>query len=136
MKPRTVDLRTREIAAIHAAKRDLGMDEETYRAMLRQLTGFESSAALDAVKRRKVLDHLKAKGWKGSKRRAAPAKDKAPMISKIRALLINHPDGAKPDAYADGIAKRMFSVERLEWCDAEQLYKIIQALEVDKRRRQ
>ncbi len=129
------DNRSREIAAIHTAKRDLGMDEETYRAMLKNLTGFDSAASLDWRMRRKVLDHLKASGWQ-SKRRSTPASDKAPMIAKIRALLINHPTGAKSDAYADGIAKRMFGVQRMEWCDLGQLHKIIQSLEVDTRRRQ
>jgi phage gp16-like protein len=49
--------------------------------------------------------------------------------------LINHPTGAKPDGYADGMAKRMFDVDRFEWLKPDQLHKLIQSLEVDRQRR-
>lgn len=135
MKPaKAPDIRKRELAMIHMAKAALGLDEETYRAMLWVIARVTSAGDLDWSGRKRVLDHLKAKGWKGSKHRAAPAPDKAPMIAKIRALLINHPTGPKSDGYADGIAKRMFGIERLEWCDHVQLHKIVQALSVSARR--
>ncbi len=137
MKPAIAqDVRRKEIAQIHVAKKELGLDDETYRAMLWAIARVRSSADLDWEGRKRVLDHMKAKGWKNnSKRRPEPAKGKKALVGKIRALLINHSSGAKSDAYADGISQRMFGVEKFTWCDDSQLYGIVQALMVDARRR-
>lgn len=52
-------------------------------------------------------------------------------MGKIGALLA---DGKLSWNYAHGIAKKMFGVERLEWCDCQQLRKIVAALEYNKKR--
>lgn len=136
MKPaQAPDIRKRELAMIHMAKAALGMDEETYRAMLWTVGRVKSAGDLDWSGRKRVLDHLKAKGWKNkSKARPAPAGARGSLVGKIRALLINHPTGPKQDAYADGMAKHMFGVEKFTWCDYRQLYAIVQALSVGARR--
>ncbi len=129
------DVRKRELAQIHVAKKELCLDDETYRAMLWAIARVRSAADLDWEGRKRVLDHMKAKGWKNkSKRRAAPAGNKKGLLGKIRALLINYPGGAKTDAYADGVARHMFGVDRYTWCNEDQLYKIVQALSVGARR--
>lgn len=125
------DIRKRELAQIHVAKAQLGLDEETYRAMLWTVARVASSADLDWAGRKKVLDHLKAKGFK-IKSRPAPAANKAGLVSAVRASLIAC--GNKPDAYADGMARHMFHIERFEWCDAAQLRKIIAALGYQQKR--
>lgn len=125
--PSSFNMKRKEIQLIHIAKQQLGMDDETYRAMLWSVARVKSSTALDWAGRKKVLDHLKACGFKSTaSNRPAPARDKAPLVAKIRALLIalDH----KPDAYADGMARNMFKVERFEWCTPEQLGKIVAAL--------
>ena len=78
--------RSREIKLIHVARRDLGMDEETYRAMLSNVAGVASSTALTAAGRKKVLAHLKGAGFviKSPGAPAAPAADA--QYEKIRAL--------------------------------------------------
>jgi phage gp16-like protein len=132
MKPRTsADIRKRELAQIHVAKSQLGLDEETYRAMLWTVARVKSAADLDWAGRKKVLDHLKAGGFK-IKSRPAPAANKAGLVSKIRALLIALDN--KPDGYADGMARHMFHIERFEWCDSVQLRKIIAALGYQQKR--
>lgn len=132
MKPKTApDIRKRELAMIHMAKTQLGLDDDTYRDMLWTVARVRSAADLDWAGRKKVIDHLKAKGFKG-KRRPQPAENKAVLVSKIRALLIAL--GNKPDAYADGIARHMFKVERFEWCAPEQLRKIVAALQYQQKR--
>lgn len=134
MKPSAApDLRNRELAMIHLAKAQLGMDDATYRAMLWTVARVKSAADLDWAGRKQVLDHCKAKGWKNTARhRPAPAKSKAALVAKIRALLIAA--GNRPDAYADGMARRMFGLARFDWCTHQQLGKLIAALEIDKRR--
>lgn len=121
----------RDIQLIKIAQQQLGMDDETYRAMLWTVARVTSSTALDFAGRRKVLDHLKNCGFKvtagkNTKPRPAPAADKAALRGKIRALLIAL--GNKPDAYADGMARKMFKVERVEWCSPQQMGKLIAAL--------
>lgn len=129
MKSKTAaDIRKRELAAIHVAKTQLGLDDDTYRAMLETLTGKRSAADLDWQGRKNVLDHLKSKGFSHqSKRRADPSRHKAKLVSKIKAQLMSFTP-QREDAYADGMARHMFSIERYTWCDTNQLHKIVAAL--------
>ena len=134
MTPAT--LRNRELGQIHQSAAALGLDDATYRAMLHTVTGKTSAADLDWRERKRVLDHLKAKGARPkAKSRPAVSPDRAPLVRKIRAQLINHPTGRLPDSYADGIAKQMFGVDNYTWCRPDQLETLIQALAVDARRR-
>lgn len=131
---RSADLRARELAAIHVARRMLGLDEETYRLMLWTVARVHSAADLDHAGRQAVLDHLRARGFRPSRPgrpRAAP--ERAALIGKIRALLIA--GGHRPDAYADAMARRMFGVDRYEWLAARDLRRLVAALEIDRRRR-
>ena len=132
MKPQlSADIRKRELAQIHVAKAQLGLDDDTYRAMLWTVARVKSAADLDWAGRKKVIDHLKSAGAK-SKSRPAPAASKAVLVYKIRAQLIALDN--KPDAYADGMARHMFHIERFEWCDPAQLGKIIAALAIQQKR--
>lgn len=129
------DLRRRELARIHIAKHELGLDDESYRAMLWACARVRSARDLDAAGRARVLDHLKACGFKG-KHPGSPhnlqSEERGPQLSKIEALLA---DARRPWAYVDGMTQRMFGVARVTWCDQEQLQKIIAALVYDQRRR-
>jgi hypothetical protein len=71
---RQPDRRKRMLAAIHAAKRDLGLDDDIYRDLLERLTGARSAAGLGPAALAAVLDHLAALGWRGrgATSRAAP----------------------------------------------------------------
>lgn len=129
-------LRRRDLATIHIGAKALGMSREDYESMLWSLVRVKSAGELDAHGRRKVISHLKSRGFKPRRKgRSKPAQGRELLVRKVRALLINDPAGARPDAYADAMAQRMFGVERFEWATPDQLRKIIQALEVDKRRR-
>lgn len=121
-----------DLAKIHIAKKDLGMDDTTYRAMLLEVGGKTSAGDLDAFGRSQVLAHLRAHGWK-PKRKGG---NRQPNLSlgrlsrkkqlwKIEALLTV---GGKPWEYADALAQRICKVDRLEWVKDDQLYKIITAL--------
>lgn len=131
------DPRNRDLGRIHILKKDLGLDDDQYRVVLWTVARVESSKDLDSHGRRQVIEHLEAHARRAGVARPVrqkPADAKAPLVAKIRALLINAPGGARDDAYADAIAQRMFGVERFTWCDGTQLYKLVQALLVDQRR--
>lgn len=134
--PSTFAERRKDIQLIHIAKQQLGMDDETYRAMLWTVARVKSSTALDWAGRKKVLDHLKACGFKASSKNAGkPAnvkEDLAPLMGKIGALLA---DMKLPWAYLtasrDGtpcMLKRIAGVDKLEWANAVQLQALVAAL--------
>jgi hypothetical protein len=55
------ELRKAALAAIHAAAKRLGLDDDTYRALLRECAGVNSAADLDAAGRMIVLQRLGAR---------------------------------------------------------------------------
>jgi len=137
------DARRRELALIHIAKAQLGLDDETYRAMLWTAGRVHSSGDLSAEGRRAVLDHLRSRGFKPVHKRAAKAAttrdakpavpaDRQAQLDKIEALLA---DAGRPWAYVEAMAKRMCHVDALRFCTSEQLGKLIAALSYDAKRR-
>ena len=127
----STDLRRRELAAIHIRKKERGLDDDAYRDMLREVAGVESARDLDAAGRQKVLAHLAPRPDAPARRWGKRSAD--PMVRKIYALL-----GDRPASYAVGIARRMFgpqAPDAIEWATGEQMRKVIQALEYDRRRK-
>lgn len=138
------DARRALMAKIHIAKKDLGLDEDTYRAVLARhgASGDRpSSAQMTVAQLEAAVREFQAKGWTpkkpGAGRRPRPPRNRAEQIAKIEALLA---DKAKrqgrpvPWAYADAIAKRVCRVDKVDWCDTDQLRRVIAALEYDRRR--
>jgi phage gp16-like protein len=138
--------RRKDLATIHMAATQLGMDtadrneESAYRSMLWTVARVRSSAALDWAGRKKVIDHLKACGFKPtSKNTGKPANVKPeliPLMSKIGALLA---DMKLPWAYAAAIAKKQTGaqgkgIDRLEWLNAQQLHDVVTALVLRQKR--
>lgn len=135
----TSDPRNRELGRIHILKKDLRLDDEQYCAVLWAIARVDSARDLDEHGRRAVISHLEAHAKRANVHRPVRQRatgDKAPMVAKVRALLINAPGGARDDAYADAIAERMFGVERFTWLEPQQLHKLIAALMIDLRRHQ
>jgi phage gp16-like protein len=56
--------RRAELAMIHLAKKQLGMTDEDYRAMLHNIAGTTSSAHLNTAGRSQIIEHLKKCGFK------------------------------------------------------------------------
>lgn len=52
------------LAAIHVAKKQLGLDDDTYRAMLARLTGKQSTKLMSENERLKVIETLRKHGFK------------------------------------------------------------------------
>ncbi len=138
------DTRRRELAQIHIAKAQLGLDDETYRAMLWTVGRVESSADLDWSGRKAVLEHMKARGFKAHKsiKKVSPntswawvnsaAADRQAMLRKIAVML---KDANREKAYVDAIAKQMFGVDLVEFCRPDQLHRIVAAMVKDQARR-
>ncbi len=146
------DYKTRELAKIHIAKKELDMDDDTYRAMLMQVAGVSSSKDLSPIGRAKVLEHLKASGFKGKKTRstgsgqAYPKRpnttDNRAQLQKIEALLA---DMGLPWDYLiarqsgkenkqKSMVERLTGKKRLEWCTKTDLNKVIAALAIHQKK--
>lgn len=140
MTPKT---RKAAIAKIHIAVQQLGMTEEAYRAMLVNVGGVRprpgerpsskelSDAGIDAVCR-----HLETLGFVPTRPRRAGRKprmtsDRQALLDKIDAYLA---EAGRSMAYADGIARRMYTIDKVAWCNAERLRGIVAALDKDARR--
>ena len=127
-----------QLAKIHIAKKQLGLDDDTYRALLMQLAGVNSAKDLTASQLTKVLEHFKKSGFKGSKtypgkpHNADSKAANAKQLGKIEALLA---DAGRPWAYALALAKRMYKKDALEFCDGRELAGIIAALAKDAAKR-
>jgi phage gp16-like protein len=131
------DIRRKELAAIHAAKRDLAMDDDVYRNLLEDIADVRSAASLDAKGRKAVLNRLRELGWQrktSPKHKGKPGTiGKHPELLKIEAQLA---DMKLPWAYVDAIAKRQFGIEKVAWIQKrDQFTAIIAALHVEQEKR-
>lgn len=139
MTPRR-DPRRAQIAKIHLAANQLGLDDSTYRELLLRITNKDSSAAMSIQERDQVIQELKRLGFSDARKQGGatifPGRpenvDSVPMLKKVEALLAA---GGKPWSYATSMAKRMFKVERLEWLKADQLHRLIAALQIHANRK-
>jgi len=134
------------IRLVHVAKRDLALDDETYRAMLMAVTGEASSADLSVPQLERILAHMKKSGFtvrhktpKDRPRESAhPPGGLSRSIAqdaqskKIRALWLSlHDMGAVRDcseAALGAYVKRITRCDALQWLDGEQASRVIETL--------
>lgn len=127
-------LRNAELAQIHIARAQLGIDEETYRAVLWTVARVKSAKDLDWTGRKKLLEHFRAKGWKPAPPKHAKA---AKPVSggqegMVRALWTDLHDAGKvrdpSDAALGAWLTRNRWPERAEWLSSAQMTQAIEAL--------
>ena len=129
------------IGKVKIAQKELGLDEAVYRALLDRVVGRSSAADCTEAQLARVLDELKRLGWKpvvakGGKAGAAPTSKPRPadhaVAGKARALWISlHHLGVVRDPSEralEAFAKRQLGVERLQWADQSQGFRLIEAL--------
>jgi phage gp16-like protein len=120
------------IRLIHVAKRELGLDEDTYRAMLVNVTGMDSTKAMPLYKLEAVVKHLKQTGFKvRSKPQTRQLADDL-QSKKIRALWLDmHDEGIVKNPSEAALAayvKRLTGVDSLHWLSSEQASSVIETL--------
>jgi phage gp16-like protein len=119
-----------QLAQIHIAKKELGLGEENYRGMLRELYRRESSADLSERQAADLIDHFRRLGWRprrGPHRLASRA-----QIGLIYVLwhkleeagALEHPG---LDALASFVAHRT-GKENLHRLDAQEASRVIEGL--------
>ena len=125
------------LAVVHVGKKELGLDDDTYRDLLERITSKRSARDLKIEELNKVIRALEQKGFKHESKRSFGTKPdvasfKEPLIGKIEALLA---DKKRHWNYAIGLAKQMFGKEKLEFCTKSELHRIASALEYDAKRK-
>lgn len=120
------------LAKIHVARKDLAMEEDDYRQILFDQTGKLSAGDCDERQLAKVLDALKAKGFRPVPKGRKSGVAQHPMARKARALWISlHHLGLvhNPSEEAlEAMAKRQLGCERLVWARQSDAFRLIEAL--------
>ena len=130
------------LACIHVAKKDLGLDDETYRAALEQVVGRSSARDCSDAELSRMADHFRRLGWAPAK--AGPkAKPKAPPslnphVRKVWALwgdlersgALRQPGRAALYAFV----QRMTGVSDPHWLSPEQANQVVEGLKAWRRR--
>lgn len=126
------------LAKIHIAKQQLGLDDETYRALLARVAGVRSAKELNPRQVGAVLREFERLGFqpkpstkRTSRAKPNPAAERKALVGKIEAQLA---EAGRAWAYADAMALRMFNVAQVEWCNPDQLRRLVAALAYDAKR--
>lgn len=130
------------LAKVHLAKKDLRLDDDTYRDILELITGRRSSAECSVGELETLVAHFRAQGFVpkvvgAGKSGTAPVPGRGraadhPVAKKARAMWISlHQLGEveNPSEQAlEAFAKRQLRVERMQWMDQSLGFKLIEAL--------
>lgn len=130
------------ITITHVARRELDMDDATYRQMLKgipSLNGETSTAKLSIKQLQSVTDAFKTRGFNirpkksAGKPRNFSSQAMPESMKKVEALLA---DMGLPWSYADSIVDRMFHIKKCAWLrKPDQVTALIASLHVELEKR-
>lgn len=121
-----------QLAAIHIAKKDRGLDDDTYRDLLERETGQRSAADLDDRGARKVMLAFEKLGFEKPSKPRRPAGDRRPIVRKAQAMWIalhnldEVPSGH--DRALDAFGKRLTGKASLRFSTNGEVGKVVEAL--------
>jgi phage gp16-like protein len=126
-------------AKIHIAKKELGLDEDTYRDVVKRVTGQAGAATCTPLQLDRLIQEFKRLGWKPKGKRK-PAK--SPLVRKVWAIwgaLCRsgkvHAEGRDAQRTAlRAFTLRMTGVQDPEWLAPEQANKVIEGLKAWQKR--
>ena len=134
------DARQRLIRLIHVGKRELGLDDDVYRALLMGSVQKDSTSAMSVPELERVLERMKRSGFKVRVKSARPPAQSRPgrplaqypEARKVRALwLFLHQLGAVKNPSEEALAayvKRIAKVDALQWTNGDQTEALIETL--------
>lgn len=128
--PAAADPRKRLLAKVHAMAKELALSDDSYRDVLRRITGQRSAALCSDEQLYQVVQEFTRLGA-GKKRSGRPIAD-SPMALRCRALWItlwnlDELDDGSEHALASFV-RRQTGREDMRFCTAEQLSDVIEAL--------
>lgn len=124
-----IDRRTR--AVIQIARKQLSLDDDDYRSMLRREANVTSSSDLDDAGARRVMLWFENHGFK-RETKPGTAGDRRPIVKKARALWISLHQldevSNGSDRALDAFAKKTTGKETLRFCTNGEAAKVVEAL--------
>lgn len=134
--------RRTKIAAVHVAKKQLGLDDDDYRAIVMRSTNRMSAADCTGPELDRLLAEFRRLGFSATARtpgaKARPARADHPLARKARVMWISlahlcavreEPEAAiKADKGLEAFAKRQLKCTRFQWADQNQADKLVEAL--------
>lgn len=119
--------RNKLIGIVHVGKKQLSMDEHTYREFLKQHGGSDSCKTMTDAGLDRVLKAMRAAGLQPSKKQSPKSRDKArsakTQLDKVRAIWIDmHRLGIVRNGTEDGLrayVKRIVGFDRVEWLNRD-----------------
>lgn len=133
---RTSQHRRSLIAKVHVAKKQLGLSDDDYRAVMLRVAGRTSAADCTDRELVQLVEEFRAKGFSAEAR--GPAKMVAskpadhPVARKARALWISlgllGAVADPSDAALEAFARRQLGCAKMQWADQALGYKLIEAL--------
>ena len=125
-------LSRKQSALIHVAKKQLGLTDEHYRAILSAITGFESSKHLDQRDFEAVMRHMSSLGFRNDFNKTfygqRPGMASPRQVALIRKLWGEYTGGKGDDSSLGKWLARTFKVSSLRFVTHEQAPKAITAL--------
>lgn len=121
-----------DLAKIHIGKKELGMSDDAYRAMLVRLTGKQSLRDSSPLDRAKVLAEMQQKGFKAKRGTRKNDDWRSARIRKIYAQWseldrLGELRDKSPQACLSFCQQHM-KAEKLEWAETQELNACIEAL--------
>lgn len=131
MNAKTQD-RQRLIRLIHVAKRELVLDDDSYRAILQRIGKKTSAANLTVPELEKVLEHMKRSGFKVRSKKGDRPQASDDQSKMIRGLWLELAGMEvvrnSSEAALGAFVKRMTKVDTLQWLSTEQASQVIEHL--------
>lgn len=126
------------LAQIHIAKKELALDDDSYRDVLERVTGARSSKDLSPAQRRKLISELKRLGFKPQGKFSGRKISDKPYVRKVFALwgelrragIWRNSDIASLRAFV----KKLTGVADPEWLTYPQASMVIEAMKKMKER--
>ena len=122
-------LHNKQLAKIHVLKKQMGLDEETYRALLVEKGGKSSAKDMTTAEKAKVIQWMA--GYLYGKQVADEFPDRSSLgiaINELRRQMARHGN------YVGAIARRMFGNSDLRKCTVIELGMVLAALREQRQR--
>lgn len=120
------------VAKVHLAKKHLHLDDDTYRDVLRRMTGRDSAGTLSVYELERVVGEMRRLGWAGETSRRSRTTAK-PHVRKVWAIWndivrLGGVRSEEPRAALRAWCERQAGVTDPEWLTVEQARSVIEAL--------
>lgn len=129
-------LTRKQTALVHVARKQLGLTDEQYRAILLQLAGVETSKHLDRIGFELVMQYMAALGFKSDFAKTfyghRPGMATPAQVSLIRALWDEYTEGETTDLALGKWLARTFKVSAVRFVTFDHAPKAIAALKAMK----